>query len=145
MGVSKLEAGLTNLKTSALWYFGFEKDDIELINKNEHPHMYLSKDGLCLFIKPDGMYDLMIKSANGKSESKVGTRLTTAVSLNLRSKSIARQYRAVIEPHPSLERIGPVSCPRIMEPDEETPLRVVLWSAQDIELPEYLCRVYLLT
>jgi hypothetical protein len=143
--VSKLAAGLTDLGHRELWYFGIDAETAKLIVENKHPSVHVSKDGLCMYVKATGSYDLTVKSASGKSESKVGTRFTTDVDIKLRSRSVARQFRALVEVHPALKRVGPVSHPSILEPDLDEPVRVVLWSAADAPETDYLYRIYLLT
>lgn len=151
MAISKLQTGLYSIEAKGLHMLGLGMEDSGKIATNTHPHVYRSKDKFCLYIRASDVYDLNVKSASGKSETKVGARITPAADIRLVSRSMSDQYRVMLELNPELYRLGPVSFPSILEPDLLEPITATVWKLggqeADIDLRKitYLYRLYMFT
>lgn len=148
MGHQKTNPGLSSFTAKELGLLGIPSEQHKAILDGIHPGAYLSRDKFCLFLKPGTAYDVMSKSATGKSETRIGTRIVPALDLTLTSRQVYNMYRVIVEVNPELLKLAPVSCPSIMEPDIGENANATVWRSQELsELGtlKYLYRLYMFT
>ena len=151
MGHQKINPGLSSFSAKELGMLGIPSELHKGIVERTNPEAYLSSDKFCLYIKAGSSFDIMGKSATGKSETKIGTRISPAIAVDLKPKHLYDQMRVLVELNPELAKLGPVSYPKVLEPGAGEGIGVTLWKLSgSAELPDlstlpYLYRLYMFT
>jgi hypothetical protein len=151
MGHTKIAPGLTSLTAKEFLLLGIKADEIPAITGGTHPAAKLSSDKFCLYIKPGITYDIMAKSATGKSETKIATCVQPALPITLGGKHVYNDMRVLLDVNPELRKLGPISCPHILEPRLGENINLTLWKLPgspelpDLTTLEYMYRLYMIS